>query len=157
MFRKGTIEGVVVKDIVKFIDERGWLAEVFRKDEMAKESVPLMGYISMTLPHVSRGPHEHIQQTDNFGFLGPSNFKIYLWDNRKESSTFMVRQIVYAGEDSPKSLLVPPGVAHAYTNVGSKVGMVVNFPNKLFAGEGKKGEIDEVRHEDDPETIFKLD
>jgi dTDP-4-dehydrorhamnose 3,5-epimerase len=157
MLKKGKIDGVVIREITKHIDDRGWLAEVFREDELLREHMPVMGYISMTQPGVARGPHEHVDQTDSFGFIGPSNFKLYLWDNRKSSATYMTRQVVYAGEDSPKSVIIPPGVVHAYRNVGGKQGMVVNFPNRLFAGKGKKERVDEVRHEDDPNTIYKLD
>jgi dTDP-4-dehydrorhamnose 3,5-epimerase len=35
--------------------------------------------------------------------------------------------------------------------------MVINCPNRLFMGEGKKEEIDEIRHEDDPDTIYRID
>lgn len=157
VFKNGKIEGVLVRELVKFIDERGWLTEVFREDEIVHEYMPAMGYISMTQPGIARGPHEHVDQADNFGFLGPSNFKVYLWDNRKDSATYMVRQVVFAGEDAPKSVLIPPGVVHAYANVGGKPGMVVNFPNRLFAGKGKKEKVDEIRHEDDPNTIYRLD
>lgn len=157
MFKKGKIDGVIIREIVKYVDDRGWLAEVFREDEVARENLPVMGYISMTQPDVARGPHEHVDQTDSFGFIGPSNFKIYLWDNRKGSPTFMTRQVVFAGEDSPKSVVIPPGVVHAYKNVGGKQGMVVNFPNRLFAGKGKKEKVDEIRHEDDSNTIYRLD
>jgi dTDP-4-dehydrorhamnose 3,5-epimerase len=157
MFKKGKIEGVVVKELVKYIDDRGWLMEVFREDDLDHEYMPAMGYVSMTQPGVARGPHEHVDQADNFGFLGPSNFKVYLWDNRKQSTTYMVRQVVFAGEDGPKSILIPPGVVHAYKNVGDRLGMVVNFPNRLFAGRGKKEKVDEVRHEGDPNTVFRLD
>ncbi|MDL1892350.1 dTDP-4-dehydrorhamnose 3,5-epimerase [Sphingobacteriales bacterium CHB3] len=157
MFKTGKIEGVIVKNLIKFIDERGWLVETFRQDELEEQFFPVMGYISMTNAGVARGPHEHIDQADNFAFLGPSNFKVYLWDNRKSSPTYMVRQIVYAGEDAPKSVVIPAGVVHAYKNVGGKQGMVVNSPNRLFAGTGKKDPVDEVRHEDDPNSIFKLD
>ena len=157
MFKKGKIEGVVVREITKHIDDRGWLAEVFREDELLPEHMPVMGYVSMTQPGVIRGPHEHVDQTDSFGFIGPSNFKVYLWDNRKSSATYMTRQVVYAGEDAPKSVVIPPGVVHAYRNVGGKQGMVVNFPNRLFAGKGKKDKVDEIRHEDDSNTIYQLD
>lgn len=157
MFKVGTIEGVIVKNLLKHVDERGWLTEVFRQDELEEQYMPVMGYISMTSAGVARGPHEHVQQTDFFVFLGPSNFKIYLWDNRASSPTYMVRQILYAGEDAPKSVIIPPGVVHAYKNVGEKRGMVVNFPNRLFAGRGRKEPVDEVRHENDPNTIFRLD
>jgi dTDP-4-dehydrorhamnose 3,5-epimerase len=157
MFKAGKIEGVLVKSLPKFVDERGWLTELFRHDELEELYRPVMGYISMTSVEVARGPHEHVDQADNFAFIGPSNFKIYLWDNRKTSPTYMVRQVLFAGEDAPKSVLIPPGVAHAYRNVGGKQGMVVNFPNRLFAGQGKREPVDEIRHEADPDSIFKLD
>jgi dTDP-4-dehydrorhamnose 3,5-epimerase len=69
----------------------------------------------------------------------------------------MVRQTAYAGEDAPKTLIIPPGIVHAYRNVGVKPGMVINLPNTLFAGKGRREPVDEVRHENDPGTIFLLD
>lgn len=157
MFKRGKINGVVIKPLSKFIDDRGWLTEVFRLDELEKPFHPVMGYISMTQPDVVRGPHEHAEQADLFCFLGPSNFKVYLWDNRKDSPTYMTRQVVYAGEDAPMSVLIPAGVVHAYRNVGGKQGMVVNSPNRLYAGEGKREPVDEIRHEADPNSIFVID
>lgn len=157
MFKSGLIDGVEIKDLVKYVDRRGWLVEIFRQDQLLKQYLPLMGYISMTENDVARGPHAHVDQTDYFCFLGPSNFKIYLWDSRKDSPSYLTKQILYAGEEAPKAVIIPPGVVHAYKNVGGKIGMVVNCPNRLYAGEGKKDPVDEIRYEDDPETIYKLD
>ncbi|MDE3058626.1 MAG: dTDP-4-dehydrorhamnose 3,5-epimerase family protein [Bacteroidota bacterium] len=157
VFKAGTIHGVIVKKLTKFTDERGWLAELFRKDELEGEYMPAMSYISMTQPGVARGPHEHADQADLFAFIGPSNFKVYLWDTRKDSPTRNVKQVFVAGEDSPRSVVIPKGVVHAYKNVGGTLGMVLNFPNRLFAGEGKKFPVDETRHEQDPKTMYQLD
>ena len=157
MFKNGKIDDVIIKHLVKFVDDRGWLAETFRHDELEEKYFPVMAYISMTNVEVARGPHEHVDQADQFAFVGPSNFKIYLWDNRKQSATFMTKQVVFAGEDAPKALIIPPGVVHAYKNVGGKQGAVLNFPNRLFAGKGKKEPVDEVRHETDQNSIFILD
>lgn len=154
MFKNGTIQDVVVRSLTKYIDDRGWLAELFREDEMPAELFPAMGYVSMTAAGVMRGPHEHADQADCFAFIGPSNFKIYLWDNRKSSLTYMTRQVVFAGEDAPRSLIIPRGIVHAYRNIGDRQGMVLNFPNRLYAGKGKKEPVDEIRHEGDPGSIF---
>ncbi len=151
------IKGTVVKPIKKFIDERGWLAELFRRDELGEIPMPEMSYISMTQPGIARGPHEHRHQTDCFCFLGPSNFKIVLWDNRRDSSTYAQKMIFYAGQDNPSFVVVPAGVIHGYKNIGSVAGMVINFPDKLYKGVGRQEEVDEVRHEDDPQSPFKLD
>ncbi|MGA9120124.1 MAG: dTDP-4-dehydrorhamnose 3,5-epimerase family protein [Bacteroidota bacterium] len=157
MFSKGKIHDIVVHDLVKFIDDRGWLTELYRADDLDASYHPVMGYISITLPGVPRGPHEHVDQADNFAFIGPSDFKIYLWDNRPTSPTYKIRQTFFAGENAPRSLIIPPGVVHAYKNVGGKPGMVVNLPNRLYAGEKKRSPVDEIRHESDPNSPFILD
>lgn len=148
---------MVVSELRKYEDHRGWLAELFRHDELAEEFYPTMAYLSYTLPGVARGPHEHREQADLFCFIGPSNFKIRMWDNRTSSETYNHVMTLVVGEDNPKSVLVPKGVVHAYLNVGKTPGLVINCPNRLYMGEKKREPIDEIRHEDDPNTIFRLD
>jgi dTDP-4-dehydrorhamnose 3,5-epimerase len=156
-FERGAIRDVVVRDVRKFVDERGWLAELFRHDELEAEYFPAMCYISSTEPNVQRGPHEHVDQADLFVFIGPANFKLRLWDNRPDSETYNRVMTLYVGADNPKSVLVPKGVVHAYRNVGSVAGIVINCPNRLYMGAGKREEIDEIRHEDDPATIYRME
>ncbi len=155
-FKKGKIQDVIVYPLKKFVDERGWLAELFRHDEIAEEFYPAMAYISVTEPNVLRGPHEHEDQADLFCFIGTSNFKLRLWDNRENSPTYRNMMTLFVGADNPQSVIIPKGVVHAYKNVGSEKGMVINCPNRLFMGEDKKEPIDEIRHEDDPDTIFRI-
>ena len=158
IFTKGKIQDVVVYPIRKFVDERGWLAELFRHDEIAEEFYPTMAYISVTEPGVQRGPHEHVDQADLFCFIGPGNFKLRLWDNRETSPTYRYIMTMFVGADNAQAVIVPKGVAHAYQNVSTtEKGMVINCPNQLFMGAGKKEAIDEIRHEDDPDTIFRMD
>jgi dTDP-4-dehydrorhamnose 3,5-epimerase len=156
-FKRGRIQGVAVRDLKKYLDERGWLAELFRDDELEEEFYPQMGYISQSEPGVQRGPHEHAEQADFFCFIGPSNFKMRLWDNRPDSETYGNMMTLFVGADNPKSVLVPRGVVHAYRNIGHGVGIVINLPNRLFMGANRSQEVDEIRHEDDPETIFRMD
>lgn len=156
-FKPGKIHDVVVRPLTKFLDDRGWLAELFRHDELKGQMLPVMSYLSMTKPGIARGPHEHLAQTDYFCFLGPSNFKVYLWDARPDSPTFGVSQSFYAGLDSPRMVIVPPGVVHAYKNVGIENGLVFNAPDALYAGEGKQGPVDEIRHEEADGSPFSLD
>ena len=156
-FKKGKIHDVVIRPLTKFLDERGWLAELFREDEIEATAMPVMAYISMTQPGIARGPHEHVEQADYFCFIGPSNFKVYLWDTRGDSPTRGIRQIIYTGMDSPMMLIVPPGVVHAYKNIGTENGIVFNVPNRLYAGVGKRFPVDEIRHEDVVDSPFRLD
>jgi dTDP-4-dehydrorhamnose 3,5-epimerase len=157
IFQTGEIKDVVVRDLRRFNDQRGWLVELFRHDGLASEFYPAMSYISSTIPGVARGPHEHVDQADLFCFMGPSNFKFRMWDNRPDSPTYGNMMTMIVGADDPKAVLVPKGVVHAYQNVGDTDGIVINCPNRLYMGAGRREPVDEIRHEDDPDTIFRMD
>lgn len=155
-FLEGNIIGVEVRPIKKHLDHRGWLLEIFRMDELDPRIRPVMAYVSETLPGVTRGPHEHVEQTDYFCFLGPSAFEIILWDNRPDSPSYWTRQTILAGGEGPCVVIVPEGVVHAYRNLGDKPGWVINCANRLYAGKGRKEPVDEIRHEEDPDSPFSL-
>jgi dTDP-4-dehydrorhamnose 3,5-epimerase len=131
--------------------------ELFRQDELDPEYHPVMSYVSMTLPGAARGPHEHADQADCFCFIGPSTFRLYLWDNRRNSPTYQKRAVFEFGETAPAMVVVPKGVVHAYRNIGSVEGIVHNAPNRLYAGQGRRQPVDEIRHEEDPDSPYKLD
>ncbi|MGH9676152.1 MAG: dTDP-4-dehydrorhamnose 3,5-epimerase family protein [Candidatus Acidiferrum sp.] len=151
------MHGVIWRKLTHFHDSRGWLCEMFRHDELPSEYHPVMAYISMTEPGIARGPHEHIEQADCFCFLGPSDFKVYLWDRRADSSTYLSKDVRTVGISKPTLLIVPAGVVHAYKNVGSEQGIVFNCPNRLYRGPGRKAPVDEIRHEDVVDSPYQLD
>lgn len=157
IFKNADIKDVIVYPIKKFHDDRGWLAELFRHDDLEKEFRPAMSYISFTKAGIQRGPHEHVDQADLFCFIGPSTFNMRMWDNRQDSPTFNNMMSFDAGVDDPLAVVVPKGVVHGYRNIGNVDGMVINCPNRLYMGEGKREPIDEIRHEDDPQTIYRMD
>jgi dTDP-4-dehydrorhamnose 3,5-epimerase len=157
LFVDGPIQGVVVRPVSPHTDGRGWLAEIFRHDELPQEFHPVMAYVSETLPGVQRGPHEHATQTDYFAFLGPGDFVLYLWDMREASPTRGNRLKMSVGQSNRQIVIVPPGVVHAYKNRGVVAGWVFNAPNRLYGGEGRHEAVDEIRHEDVPDIPFLLD
>src|SRR4030066_80617 len=113
-FKKGEIEGVAIEELIKSSDERGFLVETFRIDNLTDSLRPIMSYVSYTKPRIARGPHEHLKQTDVFCFMGPGNFRIKLWDNRKESRTYRCCMEIVGGKDNPIRVIIPPGVVHGY-------------------------------------------
>jgi dTDP-4-dehydrorhamnose 3,5-epimerase len=148
------INDVVIKSLQKYEDERGWLSEIWRKDE--ENFQPEMSYVSLTNPGMIRGPHEHKFQSDVFVFLGPGNFELNLWDNRENSSTFKENVKIEVGENNPSLVVVPPGIVHGYKCLGDKPAWCINLPNKLYKGKGKKEEVDEIRWEQDLNSPFKI-
>jgi dTDP-4-dehydrorhamnose 3,5-epimerase len=145
------MEGLIVRKLSLYNDQRGWLGEIIRDDE--SELKPLMSYLSMTNPGLVRGPHEHRDQTDCFCFIG--RFRLYLWDNREKSSTFMIHKIIETS-DVPTVVIVPPGIVHAYKNIGRSEGFVFNLPDRLYRGRGKTEPVDEIRYEDTVSSPFRI-
>lgn len=152
----GTIPDCTVTKLRRFTDDRGWLSEVFRTDEAPDGHVPAMAYVSETLPGVARGPHAHHDQTDLFAFFD-GRFRVYLWDDREGSPTRGTRQVFEAGRDNPTALRIPPGVVHAYRCLSDVPALILNLPDRLYAGEGKAEPVDEIRYEDLPESPYVMD
>ncbi len=146
------MEGVILKPLPRYTDDRGWLIEVFRNDETDFD--PAMGYVSLTKPGVIRGPHEHKEQSDCFVFVGPGSFELHLWDRRSGSATEGEHSVTVVGEDNPMMAIVPPGVVHGYKCVSDIPAYSINLPNKLYKGKGKAEEIDEIRWEHDPHSPY---
>jgi dTDP-4-dehydrorhamnose 3,5-epimerase len=147
------MEGVIIKKIQSFEDERGWLAEVFRNDEI--NYLPAMAYVSVTKPGVIRGPHEHKAQSDCFIFTGPGEFELHLWD-RREGKTKDDHKIIVVGQSAPTMVIIPPGVVHGYKCVSEIPAYSINLPNRLYKGESKAEEVDEIRWEQRDDSLYYI-
>ncbi len=155
-FKKGEIQGLKVIPLEKYTDERGALLEIYRSDWKIHHK-PQMAYISYTLPGKKRGPHLHEKQSDYFVFAGPGDLVFKAWDLREKSPTFPNFVEIRCGESYPVAIIVPPGVAHGYSNPFQKPGWTVNLPDKLYRGKNKSREADEVRFENTPlEKFLKM-
>lgn len=150
------IAGVKIRPLGRYTDQRGWLIEIFREDELPPGLHAVMGYISSTRPGFMRGPHEHREQTDIFCFTGTTSFRLYLWDNR-EADAPVERDVIDLPLGQHFCVVIPPGVVHGYKNIGNTDGIVMNFPDRLYAGPGRTGPIDEIRHEDNPDSPFQTE
>lgn len=149
------IDGVIIKKLTRYDDSRGWLTEIFRRDEL--KFSPAMTYVSLTNPGVVRGPHEHVKQSDCFVFLGPGNFRLYLWDRREQSATAGASLALEVGADNPTLVIVPPGVVHGYKCISNEPALSINLPDQLYRGEDKKEEVDEIRWEGRADSPYKIE
>ena len=161
-FKRGKIRDVVVYELRKFVDERGWLAELFRHDDLGEEFYPVMAYNLLDPAGVTLAGRTStsIRQTV-FAVIVPSNFKLRMWDNRRDSETFTAsigRHDALRRRDNPaRRRMSPSASSHAYRNVGQYFRHRINCPNRLYMGEGKREPVDEIRHEDDPQTIYRIE
>jgi dTDP-4-dehydrorhamnose 3,5-epimerase len=149
------IFGVIIKPIKKNFDDRGWLAEFFRNDEV--DFVPAMSYFSYSKFGAVRGPHEHTYQSDYFVFVGPGDFELHLWDRRDNSETKDEFMKIVVGDSNPCFAIIPPGVVHGYKSVSEGGAFSINLPDKLYKGVNKQDqEVDEIRWEKDENSPYKI-
>lgn len=150
------LPGVRVEALPVFKDARGSLHELFRVDEIPAGFKPLMACSSWSHPGVTRGPHQHVEQDDYFTFAGPSDFSVYLWDDRLGAAGAAKGWLINTGEQMPSRIHVPRGVVHAYRNAGKCPGLVVTVTSLLFKGMGRHDPVDEIRHELDSNSPYRL-
>lgn len=150
------LPGVRVEALPVFQDPRGSLHELYRTDEIPAGFKPVMACSSWTHPGVTRGPHQHVGQDDYFTYAGPSNFTVYLWDDRAGSAREKKGWFILTGEQAPTRIYIPRGIVHAYRNTGKVPGLVVTVTSSLFKGEGRCDDVDEIRHELDPASPYQV-
>ncbi len=113
-----TIQGVKIKKIERHFDDRGFFSEIIKFGEETFKEVKQTSYTE-TYPGVIKAFHWHKKQYDVW-FPLKGNIQVVLYDTRENSSTFKQTQVIYAGEDKPLLILIPPRVAHGYRVLGVK-------------------------------------
>lgn len=112
------IEGVKIKKIIRHSDDRGFFSEIIKEGEETFCEIKQTSYTE-TYPGVIKAFHWHKKQWDVW-FVARGNAQIVLHDLRKDSKTAGETQVIYAGEDNPLLVVIPPYVAHGYRVLGNK-------------------------------------
>jgi len=112
------INDVKIKQLKKHCDDRGFFAEIIKNGEETFHEVKQTSYTE-TQPGVIKAFHWHKKQWDVW-FVVRGMAQVVLHDLRADSSTKGETQVIYAGEDSPVLISIPPGVAHGYRVLGNQ-------------------------------------
>lgn len=112
------IDGVVVKKLVTYPDERGFFRELIRKtDDFFGEGFAQLSH-SLMHPGVSKAWHIHKTQID-WWYVPVGVLKVALYDTSEDSPTKGVLQELFMGSDHGYSILkIPAGVAHGCKAIG---------------------------------------
>ncbi|MDP6397022.1 MAG: dTDP-4-dehydrorhamnose 3,5-epimerase family protein [Candidatus Marinimicrobia bacterium] len=116
-----TIDGVKIKQLAVHRDipdredsnvEPGFLMEVLRDDDTL---LTRFGQTTFTVAYKDtiKAFHWH-QNQDDLWFIASGKAVVVLHDMRENSDTFRVTQVISAGTDDYKLILIPIGVAHGY-------------------------------------------
>lgn len=107
------IQDIIIKNLEKHPDERGFFEELIRCTDPIFQNGKF-GQLSHSRMHsgVVKAWHVHKTQTD-WWFVLTGTIKSVLYDTRKESHTYREIQEFILGEHSEQIVLrIPPGVAH---------------------------------------------
>ena len=141
------IEGVISKKLKLFVDDRGWLMEILRRDWDVFEKFGQV-YVTTAYPHVVKAWHMHMKQADHLSCLKGS-IKVVLYDDRKNSKTRGELDEFVIGEKNPTLIKIPAEVWHGFKALPEGVAIVINVPTELYNYE----EPDEYRLPPDTERI----
>ena len=136
--RRGRIDGVMVKTLRKWTDQRGYFIEQLKRGDLDDEGSPFLPdqqFAQMSRscsyarggnpPELIKAFHWHKRQWDYWDVV-QGNARVVLVDLREESSTAGRTQVEMLGEDSPKMLAIPPYVAHGFQCVDMR-DVVLNY------------------------------
>ncbi|MEK3854446.1 dTDP-4-dehydrorhamnose 3,5-epimerase family protein [Cytobacillus sp. FSL H8-0458] len=125
------IDGVKVKKLVKYCDDRGFFAELVRDDEPELLSKFGQASWSMSYPGVIKAFHYHEKQ-DDLWFFPSGSAQVVLYDLRDYSPTYGETEVYYMGENNPILLLIPSGVAHGYRVLGNQPATIIYFTTESY-------------------------
>jgi dTDP-4-dehydrorhamnose 3,5-epimerase len=125
------IEGVKLKHLTTHLTEDGYFRELVRREDFLLEE---FGQSSVSLAHPGfiKAFHYH-QKQDDLWYVVFGQIRVVLYDTRKESKTYRQTQVVIMGEDDPKVVLIPKGVAHGYQVLGNKDALLMYHTTKSYA------------------------
>ncbi len=142
------IDGVEIKELTLFTDERGLFSEIIRgSDSFFRDSFAQLSY-SMSFSGVAKAWHLHREQTDWMCVL-VGDVKLALYDLREDSPTYRRLMEIFMGETLGRKVVkIPPGVAHGYR--------IVNGPmHIIYVTDREYDPSDELRlPHDDPEIGY---
>jgi dTDP-4-dehydrorhamnose 3,5-epimerase len=125
------IHGVKTKLLRVIPDERGYLMEILRADDVELFTRFGQVYVSATYPGVVKAWHYHQRQVDNFACVA-GMVKLVLVDTRSDSPTTGAVNEFFIGTHNPMLVQVPNLVYHGWKCVSQEMALVVNTPTEPY-------------------------
>jgi len=144
--------GVKVHEIVKYIDERGFFAEIIRqdwKDLLDGDSV-VQANLSLSYPGMIRAWHRHDRGQIDYFIVLRGSLKICAYDDRPASPTRGQLYEVIASGEKLQVVRVPGRYWHCTKTLGNRPSLTVYCVNQLYDA---KNPDEERRAWNDPSII----
>jgi dTDP-4-dehydrorhamnose 3,5-epimerase len=128
------IDGIIIRDLKKFVDERGYFSELLREDwnNLLIDDKIVQFNLSFSYPGVVRAWHRHLKgQTDYFICITGA-IKVCAYDDREGSKSYGEINEIILSEDGLKVARIPGILWHGYKAIGTKPIKMLYGVNKLY-------------------------
>ena len=140
------MKGIVVKPLKKFADERGFFAEIMRKDWEIFEEEIMQANLSITYPNIVRAWHRHERGQVDYFLCIRGAVKICAYDDSGEMA-----EIISSGENL-QIVRIPGHYWHGFKAIGTEPAYLIYFVSRLYDYENP----DEIRRPwNDPSIVPK--
>jgi dTDP-4-dehydrorhamnose 3,5-epimerase len=117
------IQGVHLKPLRRFADDRGYLMELARADDPFFTQFG-QTVVTVSYPGVIKAFHWHERQDDYWVVL-QGMAQVVLHDQREGSPTRGETDVYYLGQYNLQLVAIPRGVAHGYRVLGNEPAMLL--------------------------------
>ena len=118
---------VTTLDVKK--DERGWLTEVIRKEELVRSKEFGQFMVTTAYPGYVKGNHYHTRKYEWYCVL-KGEAKLMLVDNNSGE-----REELLLNEHQLKTVRIPPHVSHAIENTGTEMMYLLVYTDEPYIEE----------------------
>jgi dTDP-4-dehydrorhamnose 3,5-epimerase len=124
------IDGVFIKPLGVFQDERGRVMHMLRADNPIFKQFGEV-YFSVINPGFIKGWKKHLRITQYFA-VPVGNIKLVLYDDRIDSATKGKIEELIIGEDNYQLVRIPPLVWYAFKSIDKNFALVTNCIDSLY-------------------------
>jgi dTDP-4-dehydrorhamnose 3,5-epimerase len=118
------IEGILIKELKVFKDERGQVMHMMRCDDGIFSKFGQV-YFSVTNAGVTKAWKRHLRMTQHFA-VPQGNIQLVIYDDRPNSSTKGQIQEIFLGEDQYQLIRIPPMLWYGFKCLGKESAMIAN-------------------------------
>ena len=133
---KSRMKDVQILELEKKSDERGWLTEVLRNDQLDGYKEFGQVFVAVAPPGKVRGNHYHNRKIE--WFFVPIGTALLLLKDLETGE----EEKVIMGENHLKTVKIIPGIVHAIKNTGDKEMVLLVYSSETFDPE-------------DPDTYYR--
>jgi dTDP-4-dehydrorhamnose 3,5-epimerase len=122
------LEGVIVKPLRRFVDERGSFTEILRADwkDVVKDEIA-QANLSITYPNIVRAWHKHERGQVDYMIVVKGALKICVYDDESRE----LDEIISTAENM-QIVRMPGRYWHGFKSFGTEPAILVYFTNKLY-------------------------